>query len=66
MTHILIDASIHMALFVASVVGTVAASFLALFAAMSALYTIELAAGLTFAGNMAPKLFRSAMLAVGL
>jgi hypothetical protein len=44
----------------------VAASFLALFAAMSALYTIELAAGLTFAGNMAPRLFRSAMLAVGL
>jgi hypothetical protein len=33
---------------------------------MSALYTIELAAGLTFAGNMAPRLFRSAMLAVGL
>jgi hypothetical protein len=31
MKHILIDATIHIALFVASVVGTVAASFLVLF-----------------------------------
>jgi hypothetical protein len=66
MKQILIDTTIHIGLFVASVVGTVAGSFLALFAAMSALYTIELAAGLTFAGNMAPRLFRSALLAVGL
>jgi len=64
--HILLDATIHVELFVASVVGTVAASFHVLFVAMSAMYAVEQAAGLTFAGNMVPRLFRSAMLAVGL
>ena len=53
----------------ASVGGTVAAgaaSFVVLFAGMSALYAGKLAAGLTLAANMTPRLFRSAMLAVGL
>jgi hypothetical protein len=45
MTHIRIDASIHMALFVASVVGTVATSFLVLLGAMS-LGSAMLAVGL--------------------
>jgi hypothetical protein len=66
MKSILINTTIHIVLFVTSVVGTVAASFLVLFAAMSALYACERAAGLTFAGNMAPRLVRSAMVAVGL